>query len=119
MKKYIEASELLSIFRDDEMLSCDRPFDVYQWAENIIDECPPAQNVISIPFPIGTKVYTLDGRSGTVQTFYVGKTGIQRIFVLLSDGEQINFTMKGIGKDIFINNPAERDSCASEAPKTE
>lgn len=104
MKKYINASDLLQIFRDDEMLSCDRPFDVYQWAENIVDECPPAKDVIRLPFSVGTGLTTADGRRGMIESYYIGKNGVQRVFARLSDGEKINFTLKGIGKDVFIDD---------------
>ena len=103
MKKYIEASTLLALFQDDEMLSCDRPFDIYQWAANIIDECPAAENVIYLPIAIGAKVTTPDGVNGVVDTLYVGRKGVQRIFARLENGERINFTTKGIGKDIFVD----------------
>ena len=109
MKKYINASELLDLFRDDEMLSCDRPFDVYQWAENIVDECPPAENIVHLPFSVGTKLTTPDGRRGVIESFYIGKKGVQRIFARLSDGERINFTPKGIGKDVFIADAPGRE----------
>lgn len=121
MKKYVEVGELLDLFRDDEMLSCDRPYDVYQWAANIVEECPAAdvceaggvavirrdgtQKIFRIPFAINQPVWTPDGQRGIVDAFYVGKNGIQRIFVRLDDGERINFTPKGIGKDIMLEPP--------------
>lgn len=114
MKKYIDASELLEIFRDDEMLSCDRPFDVYQWAANIVDECPPAENIVRLPFSVGTHFTTPDGRRGVIESFYIGKSGVQRIFARLSDGEKINFTPKGIGKDVFIDDAPRREISRSE-----
>ena len=114
MKKYIEAAKLIELFRDDEMLSCDRPFDIYQWAENIIDECPPAENIIRLPFAVGTKLTTPDGKSGEIESFYIGKKGIQRVFARLSGGEKINFTLKGIGKDVIIDDPVERDTTPYE-----
>ena len=102
--KYINATELIEMFRDDEMLSCDRPFDIYQWALNIIDECPAAEDVIKLPVPIGAKIRTADGRAGEIDTLYIGKLGVQRIFATLDDGEKINFKQKGIGKDVFLLN---------------
>lgn len=114
MKKYINASELLDLFRDDEMLSCDRPFDVYQWAENIVDECPPAKDIIRLPFSVGTWLTTADGRRGVIEAFYIGKNGIQRVFARLSDGEKINFTLKGVGKDVFIDDAPGRKISRSD-----
>ena len=102
MKKFIEASTLLQMFQDDEMLSCDRPFDIYQWAANIIEECPAAENIYQAPLAIGQRVQTADGRFGIVDTYYIGKKGLQRIFVRLDNGERFNFTPKGIGKDVFF-----------------
>ena len=121
MKKYVEVGELLELFRDDEMLSCDRPYDVYQWAANIIEECPPAnvsdsgavvvlqrdgaERFFRVPIAINQPVWTPDGQRGVVDALYVGKNGIQRIFVRLENGERINLTPKGIGKDILFNKP--------------
>ena len=105
MKKYIEASELKEMFRDDEMLSCDRPFDIYQWAENIIDECPPAKKAVELPLEIGQDVWTADGQHGTVCNYYFGRGGLQRIFATLDSGDRINFTPKGIKKDVFFSDP--------------
>lgn len=121
MKKYVEVGELLELFRDDEMLSCDRPYDVYQWAANIVEECPPAdvceaggvaviqrdgtQKIFRIPVAINQRVWTPDGQRGVVDSLYVGQKGIQRIFVRLENGERINLTPKGIGKDILFSNP--------------
>lgn len=104
MAKYINAKELIEMFRDDEMLSCDRPFDIYQWAVNIIEECPSAKDVFRFPIPIGAKIRTADGRTGVVDTYYIGKKGIQRIFATLDDGEKINFKQKGIGRDVFLSD---------------
>ena len=134
MAKYINAKELIEMFEDDEMLSCDRPFDVYQWARNIIEECPAAKNVIEcpangiiivtsssngtkelrLPLSINQKVWTPDGIAGRVDSFYFGRSGIQRIFVTLESGERINFTAKGIGKDILTSDPAERATTPSD-----
>ncbi len=126
MKKYVEVNQLLELFRDDEMLSCDRPFDVYQWAANIIEECPAAEVVeagaylagavgvdmpdgthkaVCFPLSMGQSVWTPEGRHGAVETLYVGKRGVQRIFIRFDDGESINLKPKGIGKDIVTEQP--------------
>lgn len=116
--KYINATELIEMFRDDEMLSCDRPFDIYQWALNIIDECPAAENVIHLPIRIGAEIRTADGRRGVVDTYYIGKKGVQRIFAVLEDRERINFTPKGIGRDVFLsyaeNSRSERSDASED-----
>ena len=85
--KYINASELIGMFRDDEMLSCDRPFDIYQWALNIIDECPPADGVVFLDILPGADIWTKDGKHGIVKSYNGGAKGIVRYIAELDGGE--------------------------------
>ena len=112
--KYINASELIGMFRDDEMLSCDRPFDVYQWALNIIDECPPADGVVFLDILPGADIWTKDGKHGVVKSYNGGAKGIVRYIAELDGGEKINFPPRELRRTIFPYDPQNPPSERSE-----
>ena len=112
--KYINASELIGMFRDDEMLSCDRPFDVYQWALNIIDECPPADGVVFLDILPGADIWTKDGKHGIVKSYNGGAKGIVRYIAELDGGEKINFPPRELRRTILPYDPQNPPSERSE-----
>ena len=107
MRKYIKASVLLALFRAN-IAACGEPQgDIYEWASRIVEECPPAENMLHLTYAPGQSVWTPDGRHGVIESLYIGQRGVQRVFFHMDDGEKLNCSRKGIGKDILKYNPVQ------------
>ena len=108
MKKFIRPNVLRAMFREDIELFGQPEGDLMEWVSRIIDECPAAENVVHLPLAFGQSVWTLpEMEHGVVESMYVGKFGIQRVFVRLDNGQKINFALKGIGKDVTAKPPVQ------------
>lgn len=104
MKKYIKPNALLSLCREDiEIFG--QPGDAMEWIARLVDECPPAENLVHIQYAPGTNVWTPSGKHGVIESLYIGRRGVQRIFARMDDGSKMNCSPKGIGKDIMARNP--------------
>lgn len=113
MKKYVNPRVLLAMCREDIELF-GQPDNAMEWISRIADECPPSENIMHVPFAPGTIVWTPDGRTGMVESLYIGQRGVQRIFVRLIDGSKLNCSAKGIGKDILRKPPSDPEISRSE-----
>lgn len=108
MKKYIQANKLLAMCREDIELFGEPQGDIMEWVSRIVEECPPVDNIVRLPLGIGQSIWTIpDGVHGIVESMYVGRKGVQRMFARLDNGEKINFTPKGIHKDVTAKDPAQ------------
>lgn len=72
--------------------------------ESLEKENTEMKNLLPPVLP-GQKVWKPDGTQGVVDSFYYGKTGVQRIFVMFRGGERINLKKNGIGRDVFLSPP--------------
>ena len=112
MKKLIYASKLLELLQAEIEEHGEPAGNVYGLIKSLVKKCPSAysgENVIMLPIALNQTVWTKDGRRGKVSAFYVGKQGVQRIFVRLDDGSQLNCSAKGLGLDIYTERPAQGD----------
>lgn len=104
MEKYISKKDIIELFNEDAEMSFAAPIDALRWALNIIEDCPEA-DIIVTPVRPGQRVWLTDGTECKVVSLYIGAKGVQRIFIRLPDGTEKNLTPKGIGKDIFLEDP--------------
>jgi hypothetical protein len=118
MKKYINPHVLLAIFREKSAAFGDRQKDIYLWVSGIVKECPLANNVMHLSYMPGQSIWTPDGRHGVVETLYLGRRGIQRVFCRMDDGEKLNCSAKGLNWDILKYNPLQGEISRS-APVSE
>lgn len=114
MRKYINASKLIHMIQNDEVLFRELSPFLQQRLLAIIDECPNVGSAFDLQIDIGSNIKTADGRTGVVDSFYIGKKGVQRIFARMDDGEKLSFKPKDIGFGVFLSDleisPSERQS---------
>jgi hypothetical protein len=105
MRKYINASKLIHMIQNDEVLVRELSPFLQQRLLTIIDECPNVGSAFDLPIEIGAQIITAAGKTGVVESCYVGGKGVQRIFARMNDGEKLSFKPKDIGMGVFLSDP--------------
>jgi hypothetical protein len=72
MRKYINASKLIHMIQNDEVLVRELSPFLQQRLLTIIDECPNVGSAFDLPIEIGAQIITAAGKTGVVESCYVG-----------------------------------------------
>ena len=69
-----------------------------------------------LPLGFGQTVYFPDGATGELESCYIGRKGVQRLFLRRSDGEKVTSKPNGIGRDFFLKDPFATVGAIHESP---
>lgn len=107
------------MFREDIEMFGQPHGDLMEWVSRIVEECPNAENVIHLSYAPGQSVWTPDGKHGVIESLYIGRRGVQRVFARMDDGEKLNCSAKGLGIDILKRDPVQGEISRSDGSEPE
>ena len=97
-------NELIERLRNQQCQICPICHEAADAIKQLVKENEKLKKMLPSVVP-GQKVWKPDGTQGFISSLYLGKKGIQRLFVMFGANERMNLKPNGIGRDILLVPP--------------